>query len=240
MTEATVPGAQTLDDAAFFRKITTVLVVVIVLGFAQNALLGRAAYAYSLIWPHVHGAVMLAWLALHGFQARHAAAGNLAMHRKLGWLGAFLAVAVVGTMSYSGIAALRSGNVPPFFAPAYFLALTQVGAVVFGGLVFAAITRRSQSDYHRRLMTGALILLLNPALGRILPMPLMGGWGGWACLAIELLVVAVIAAHDTRKLGRIHPSTAMVGAILAMGEVLVALSATSPVIQGIAADIAGG
>lgn len=234
------PAVNKVGDAAWFRRFTTILAVFIVIGFAQNALLGRAAYSFGLIWPHVHGAVMISWLALHVFQVRHAAGGDLARHRKLGWIGAYFAVAVVGTMSYSGIAALRGGYVPPFFTPAYFLALTQVGAVVFGGLVFAAITRRSQTDYHRRLMAGSLILLTSPALGRLLPMPLIVPWGGWLILAIELVLVGVMALHDRRTIGRIHPSTATVGGILAMAEVLIALSATNRTVQELAATIAGG
>lgn len=239
--EATVaPGVSQVNDAAWFRRFTTILAVFIVFGFAQNALLGRAAYSYALFWPHVHGLVMISWLALHVFQARHAAGGDLARHRKLGWIGAYLAVAVVGTMSFSGIAALRGGYVPPFFTPAYFLALTQVGAVVWGGVVFAAITRRKETDYHRRLITGSLILLCNPALGRLLPMPLIMPWGNWLALAIELVLVGIIAMHDRRTIGRIHPSTATVGGILAMGEVLVSLAAVSPMVQHLAASIAGG
>lgn len=240
MDAAVAPAMDKVGDAAWFRRFTTILTVFIIACFALNALLGRAAYSYTLLWPHVHGLVMVSWLALHVFQARHAAGGDLARHRKLGWIGAYLAVAVVGTMSFSGVAALRGGYVPPFFTPAYFLALTQVGAVVFGGLVFAAITRRNETAYHRRLMTGALIGLANPALGRLLPMPLIAPWGGWVTLAILLALVGVMALHDRRTIGRIHPSTATVGGILAMTEVLVSLAATNRMVQELAASIAGG
>jgi hypothetical protein len=240
MVDSAFDRSRLVGDAALFRRFSTILAVFIVIAFAQNALLGRADYSLTLIWPHVHGLVMIAWLALFVYQVRAVAAGNLATHRRLGWLGAYLAVAVAATMSYAGIAALRGGVVPPFFTPAYFLALTQVGAVVFGGLVFAAITRRAETDYHRRLMAGSLILLTNPAMGRVLPMPLMGDWGGWVILVLELVLVGVIALHDRKILGRIHPSTATVGGILAMAEVLITLSGTSPLIRGLAADIAGG
>ncbi len=240
MDSAAVRVMDKVGDAAWFRRFSTVLAVFIIACFALNAVLGRASYSFGLIWPHVHGLVMVSWLALHVFQARHAAGGDLARHRKLGWIGAYLAVAVVGTMSFSGVSALRGGYVPPFFTPAYFLALTQVGAVVFGGLVFAAITRRGQTDYHRRLITGSLIAISSPALGRVLPMPLIAPWGGWLILAIQLGLVGIIALHDRRTIGRIHPSTATVGGILAMTEVLVTLAATNRMVQELAATIAGG
>ncbi|WP_310532791.1 adenylate cyclase [Novosphingobium sp.] len=240
MDSAAVPAMDKVGDAAWFRRFTTILAVFIVACFALNAVLGRAAYSYTLFWPHAHALVMISWLALHVFQARHAAGGDLARHRRLGWIGAYLAVIVVGSMSFSGVAALRGGYVPPFYSPAYFLALTQVGAVVFGGLVFAAITRRSQTDFHRRLITGSLIAIASPALGRVLPMPLIAPWGGWLILAIQLGLVGVMALHDRRTMGRIHPSTATVGGILAMTEVLVSLAATNRMVQELAASIAGG
>ncbi len=240
MDAALAPAMDKVGDAAWFRRFTTVLAVFIIACFALHALLGRTAYSYTLVWPHLHGLVMVSWLFLHIFQARHAAGGDLARHKRLGWIGAYLAVAVAGTMSYAGIAALRGGVAPPFFTPAYFLALTQVGAVVFGGLAFAAITRRGETDYHRRLMAGSLILLTNPALGRLLPMPLIMPWGGWLILAVELALVGVMALHDRKTIGRIHPSTATVGGILAMAEVLIALAATNRNVQELAASIAGG
>ncbi len=240
MVDNALDRSRLIGDAAFFRRYSTLLAVFIVIGFAQHALLGRAEYAYVLIWPHVHGFVMIAWLAVFVFQVRQAAAGNLALHRRMGWLGAYLTVAVAGTMSYAGIAALRGNVVPPFFAPAYFLALTQVGAVVFGGLVFAAITHRGQTDYHRRLMAGSMILLTNPALGRVVPMPLLGSWAGWVLVVIELALVGVIALHDRKTIGRIHPATATVGGVIIIAEVLVALSGMSPLVQGLASAISGG
>jgi len=234
------PAAGQSADSAYFARFATILSLFIIAAFMLNAVLGRAAYSYSLVWPHVHAVVMVAWLALHVVQARLATNGNLAQHRRLGWLGAYLTVAVVGTMSFAGIAAIRGGFLPPFFTEPYFLALTQVGAVVFGGLVFAAITRRTQTDYHRRLMTGSLILLTEPAFGRVLPMPMMVGWGEWAIMVIQLVFVGMIALHDRRTIGRVHPATATVGAIVAMAHVLIEVAAVSPMFQRIASDIAGG
>lgn len=231
---------QVRSDEKFFARFAIGLSAFILFGFVQFGLRGFVDYAKAPWWMHVHGAIMIAWLAAFCAQTILMANGNRAMHRKLGWLAAGLTVVVVAMACFVGIMAVRAHVQPPYFAPAYFLALTQVGAVVFGGLVFAAITRRTQTDYHRRLMAGSLVAVTEPALGRVLPMPFMIGWGEWAVLAVQLGLVAIVAVHDRRTLGRIHPATATVGAIIAMTHVLVELSATNPRIQGVAASIAGG
>ena len=228
------------SDERFFARFAIGLSAFIVLGFAQFGLRGFVDYANAPWWMHVHGAIMISWLAVFCIQATLVAKGNLAQHRKLGWIAAYLAVAVVGMGCFIGVMAIKTHVQPPFFTPPYFLALTQVGAVVFGGLVFAAITRRTQTDYHRRLMAGSLIALTEPALGRWLPMPFMVGWGEWVVLAIQLGFVAIIALHDRRTIGRIHPATATVGAIIAMMHVLVEVAALNPWVSGIAASIARG
>ena len=228
------------SDQPFFVRLSIFLSLLIAFGFAQFAARGYVDIAQVPVWVHLHALLMLVWLALFVTQNRLAASGNLALHRKLGWISAYLVVLLVGLGCFNGIMAIKLGRVPPIFTPPYFLALTQVGSVVFGGMVFAAITRRKQTDYHRRLMMGALIGITDPALGRILPMPLMTGWAGWAVLAVQLLFIAIMALHDRRVLGRVHPATATAGSIIAMTHVLVALAGINPYIGKLAAAIAAG
>lgn len=227
-------------DQAFFTKLSTWLAVFIVFGFVQWGLRGMVNYTHVPVWVHLHGLLMVAFLALFVMQNRLAGNGNLALHRKLGWTSAYLVAAIAGVACFTGVMAIKLHTVPPFFTDAYFLALVLVDAVVFAGLVFAAITRRKETEYHRRLMIGAVIILMEPALGRLLPMPFMNGMGEWVTMVIQLAVVAIMALHDRRVLGKIHPATATSGAIVAMSHVLIELSALNPTVQGIAASIAGG
>jgi hypothetical protein len=120
---------------------------------------------------------------------------------------------------------------PPFFTPAHFLALTVIESLVFGAMVAWAIRRRRTTDWHRRLMIGATILILEPALGRILPMPLMIGWFDIPICLMQLAVVGIVALYDRRTLGRIHPATKAVAAIvIAVRLTIYILSMTPPVI----------
>lgn len=194
-------------DQAFFTRFAIVLVLIIVFGFAQFALRGFVDYANAPVRAHFHGVVMLSWLALFVVQNRLIETGNVALHRRVGWIGVGLALVVAGTASYVGYAATLYGTKPPFFEPAYFLALTQLGAVWFAVLVGWAIARRRDTQWHRRLMFASLIAILEPAFGRILPMPLMMPWGETIVLIVQLIAFAVLMRHDRKVLGGVHPAT---------------------------------
>src|SRR3546814_8266965 len=87
-----------------------------------------------------------------------------------------LAIFITGLGIFTGVASLVLNRFPPFFTPPYFLALTVTESLVFGAMVAWAIRRRRATDWHRRLMIGAMIVILDTARGRLLPMPLLIGW----------------------------------------------------------------
>lgn len=213
---ATVAQAATRDQS-FWQKMMLGISLFIVFGFAQFALRGFVQPTTAPLYVHFHGVVMLAWLGLSVTQATLIRREDIALHRKLGWIGVLLAAAVVATGSYVGLQSVQTGRQPPFFSPPYFLALTQIGILFFAGLVAAAVAYRRQTEWHRRLMVGALIMIMEPALGRVLPMPFIMPWAGWVILAIQLGVFAVIVHHDQKVLGGVHPAT-----LLAMTFVIVA------------------
>ncbi len=226
-------------DQPFFVRMAWILATVIIIGFAQHAALGRVDIPAVPVWVHIHGLAMIAWLALFITQNRLAASGNIALHRKLGWITAFLACVIVGLGSFSGVMALQLGRTPPFFTDPYFLALTQIGVIAFGALVLTGVVNRRDTETHRRLMIGSTILILEPAFGRLLPMPLLGQDAGeWIIMAIQLGFVAAIALHDRRIIGRIHPATATVGAVVALAHVLVMLASRSAPVIALATTIA--
>jgi len=224
----------------FWQRMAIGLAVFIVIGFLQFALRGFVDPVAAPFWVHLHGVAMLSWLALLIAQPTLVSRDNLALHRRLGWIGAGLASLIVALGIYSGVASLVLGRFPPFFSPPYFLALTTVESLVFGLVVMAAIRRRAMTDWHRRLMIGATIVILEPALGRILPMPLMIGWSDIPVGIVQLAVVGIIALHDRRTLGRVHPATKIIAAVVvATRTTIYVLSMTSPVIA-LAARLAGG
>jgi len=171
---------------------------------------------------------MIAWLGIFVAQNLLVHKGELAIHRKLGRFSAVLAAAICVTIVMTGYHAVDIGRQPPFFSPPYFLALNLVGALAFGGMVAWAVALRKQVQWHRRIMLGAMFILLEPALGRLLPMPLIMPWGEWVTLAVQLLFVWVLARHDKKYLATVHPATMAVAAILILSHVAFEVLAVLP------------
>jgi hypothetical protein len=224
---ATLAQTRTRDQS-FWQKMMLGIALFIVFGFAQFGARGFVDYRAVPGFVHVHALVMLSWLALTVAQATFVARDNMVLHRKLGWVGAGLAVVVVGFSSWVAIMIVKAHHQPPVFAPPYFLARTQVGMLAFAGLIVAAIVRRRETEWHRRLMVGALVLLLEPALGRVLPMPLIMPYGEWAVLAVQLGVLAIVMRHDRRTIGAIHPATTSAVLVVALTHCIVELLAIAP------------
>ena len=223
----------------FWHRMAIGLAIFIVFGFLQFALRGFVDPVAAPFWVHLHGVAMLAWLALLIVQPTLVSRDNLALHRRLGWIGAGLALFITALGIFTGLASLVLNRFPPFFAPPYFLVLTTVESLVFGLMVWAAVRRRHTTAWHRRLMIGATIVILEPALGRILPMPLMIGWSDIPIGLIQLGVVGIIALYDRRTLGRVHPATKAIAAIVIAVRITIYLLAMTPPVIVLAERLAG-
>ncbi|MBW8753465.1 MAG: hypothetical protein JF595_04835 [Sphingomonadales bacterium] len=217
-----------IRDQSFWQKMMLGIAVFIVFGFAQFGARGLVDYRAVPFYIHVHALVMLAWLGLTVVQATLVARDNLALHRRLGWVGAVLAVVVVCFGSFVAIRIVQAHREPFFFTPPFFLALTQVGLLTFGGLIVAAIARRRETEWHRRLMLGALVMLMEPALGRTLPMPLIMPWGEWLALVVQLGVMGLVIRHDRKTIGRVHPATISAVLAIVVSHCIVEILAISP------------
>jgi hypothetical protein len=229
-----------MADQDYFTRFTIILALFIVFGFVQFSLRGFVDVRSAPLLTHLHGAFMVAWLGVVVAQNVLVHRGELGIHRKLGWLAAALvaAIAVLGvTVGFSAVAGQR---VPPFFSNPYFLALTMIEPIVFAGVVAWGVSLRRNTQWHRRAMLGATVIILEPALGRLLPMPLMGGWGEWAILALQMLVLAVLAAHDRKVIGKAHPVTLGLMAIVATMHLAISGLSIFPPFAAFAETLAAG
>lgn len=218
----------------FWQRMAIGLALFIVFGFLQFALRGFVDPVAAPFWVHLHGVLMLAWLGLLIVQPTLVSQGNFARHRQLGRIGGLLALFITCLGIFTGVASLMLNRFPPFFSPPYFLALTVTESLVFGVMVAWAIRRRRATDWHRRLMIGATIIILEPALGRLLPIPLMGPWAEPAVALCQLAVVAIIASYDQRSRGAVHPATWAVAAIVIATRVAISLLSMAPPVIALA------
>ncbi len=225
-------------DQRFFTRMATFVAILIVFAFAQFSLRGMVDWRSAPWTTHLHGIAMLGWLAVFVVQNRLAQHGQLALHRRLGRMAAVLAAATVVLGCVAGVTALQRASVPPFFSQAYVLGLTQFEALGFGGFVLVALLQRRNTEVHRRLMFGALVLITEPAFGRLLPMPFLGGWGGWLQVVLQMALMAAIALHDRRVGGRVQAATLWSAVVIVAIHGLVEFGATTTFMIDLAARIA--
>lgn len=224
---------------SFWQKTAIGMTVFILFGFFQWAARGFVDIRAVPPWVHVHALVMVGWLALFIVQPTLVKRDALAWHRRLGWIGMGLAALIVALGTFASIMAIRLSHVPPFFTPAYFLALTYVELTAFVGMLVAAVRSRRDTQAHRRFIVGANVLLMEPAYGRILPMPLLGSWGETVGMFIQLGVLVLVARHDERTLGHVHRATVTAMVVVAAVHSLIEFLARLPVTAHLAAAVAG-
>ena len=226
------------DDQRFFNRFALALALLIVFSFAQFALRGFSRPVTAPWWVHLHGGLMLGWLGLLVAQNVLAQNGSLAVHRKLGWAGAALVLAIVVLGSFTGFKALELHRFPPFFTAAYFLGLSVFGVWIFGAMVAWAVARKRDTQWHRRLMLGATVLLLEPAFGRLLPMPLLMPYGEAVTMLLQLGAIGVLMRHDRRVLGRVHPASIAAAAVVVTAHATFELFSHLSAAQAFASSIA--
>jgi hypothetical protein len=193
------------SDDRFFLVSALVMAATIVAGFSLQFAAGRSSFSAPPL-VHAHALVFMGWVVIYVSQSVLATTGGLRLHRKLGWLAAAWMVPMLFLGCAVTIALVRAGRVPFFFTPLQFIALDVFSLFAFVGLMIAGIVYRRRTQWHRRLNFCAMTLLLAPAVGRLLPMPLLIPYSFEAVLlAIILFPIAGMIA-DIRRTGKIHPA----------------------------------
>jgi hypothetical protein len=193
------------SEERFFFTLACTMAAIIVAGFSVNLAAGRSTFAVPPIY-HVHAAVFFSWVGLFVAQSWLVASGNLALHRRLGWSSAILVPVMVALGMAITIASLRRNGGPFFFDANEFLISNPIGLLTFAGLVAAAVRMRRRTDWHRRLMMGAMASLMGPGFGRLLPTPLLVPWAWEIASTAGMVFVLAGMIRDKRRLGRIHPA----------------------------------
>jgi hypothetical protein len=204
------------SEERFFFRMACLMAVVIVAGFVMNLAMGRSTFSVPIVY-HVHAFVFFTWLVIYVAQNGLVSSGNLAMHRRLGWISVVWVPLMLVLAFAIMFTSLRRTGGPFFFDQNEFMFANTLGLFAFGGLVFAAVAKRRQTDWHRRLMFSAMTFLTGPGLGRLLPMPLLIPNAWRIMIAATLIFPAIGMIADLRRNGRVHAAWYWgVGAIVGM------------------------
>ncbi len=189
----------------FYLAMSLVLVAIVVFGFSHTVPFDLAAPDFPMLLM-VHAGVFTAWVLLFVAQPALVVRGSLRLHRRLGWLGAGLAVAMLVVGGLALLLALWSDHVPDFYPHGLFLVRGFLALALFAGLVVAGVALRRRGEWHKRLMLCAAIVVVGPGLERALPIPLLGAvWPLVADGVLDLLALAGPAV-DWIVRGRVHPA----------------------------------
>jgi hypothetical protein len=206
-------------EERFFMTAALAMAAVVVVGFSLNAAMGRSSFS-APVSVHVHALLFMGWMVLYLIQNALVATGNVAVHRRLGWLSALWIPAMIAAALYVIVAMVRRGTVPFFFTPISFLTFDTMILASFAGLAATAIRLRRRTDWHRRLMFCAMAALTGPGFGRLLPMPLLVPVAAEVAVAASLVFPAWGMVSDRRRLGRVHPAWAWGIAAIVGGQLL--------------------
>lgn len=211
----------------FITKLAIAMALTVVAGFTMQLAMGRSTFA-SPVRVHAHAVTFMGWVALFVTQTQLATRGPLALHRKLGWIGAGWMIVMLGTAMTVIVAMARGGTVPFFFTPRQFLIADPATLICFVALTGTAIALRRETDWHARLHVCGMAAIIAPAFGRLLPMPLLTPYAFEAAVAAGLAFPLAGAIRDQRVTGRVHPAWWFGIAAIVVTMVLADLVAYSP------------
>jgi hypothetical protein len=204
----------------FYVGIALAITLTVFAGFSRSYFLKAHFGTPELsLLLHLHGLVFTSWVLLFLAQTTLVAARRTDIHRRLGVLGAVLALLVVVMGTATAIIRVRQGAAPlPGVSGLSFLAVPLFDMLVFAILVGAALYYRHRADVHKRLITLGTIALLGAPIAR-LPLSIMKA-GPPAFFGLMDLFIVACLFYDLTTRRRIHPATAWGGLLIVASQPL--------------------
>lgn len=208
----------------FFLVMGLVLLAIVIGGFVPPMFARPGGIASMPLLLHVHGLVFVSWFLLFCTQARLAGSGNIELHMRLGKASVLIAAAMIimGYFVIRGAYANLDWNIAgmPGAASVMFPFTDILNFTIVYSL---ALAHRRNPAAHKRLMLLAGILIIDPAVARLV----MTLGAALPMIAIlELLLFAALFTYDV--VTRRRPSWT---SVLGIGLFAAALAAKLTVSQ---------
>ncbi len=203
---ATSPAlASRLRDRRFYLFITILTAALVFTGFARTFYLnGLFAKLHLPSLFILHGVVFSSWLIVVVTQSFLISAKQVRIHKKLGYASIAIVIAMFALGWIMSVQAAQRGFTPPGGPPPLaFLAFQLFGLFAFVGLITAAYLLRNRPETHKRLMVGATILLLTPAVARIFLLFTTNAILP-RTLGVQLALLLACMAYDLATRKRVH------------------------------------
>ncbi|HEX8492547.1 MAG TPA: hypothetical protein VF658_06870 [Pyrinomonadaceae bacterium] len=208
-------------ERLFYTGMAVAFILTVFVGFARTYYL-RPYFGTPSLTPllHLHGIVFTSWLVLLLTQTALVAANRTDVHRRLGAVGATLAVLMILIGTATAIIRAKIVDVPPGApSPLVFLTIPLGDMLVFSILVGAAFYFRRRGDIHKRLMLLATIAILPAATAR-LPFAFIQQIGPLAFFGLADLFIVACLLYDLIARRRFHRATVWGGLLIVISHPL--------------------
>jgi hypothetical protein len=208
-------------ERLFYTGMAVAFLFIVFAGFARTYYL-RPYFGTPQLTPllHLHGLIFTSWIVLLLAQTLLVATKRTAVHRRLGWAGAALAVLMILVGATTAVMRAKIIEVPPGSpSPLVFLTIPLGDMLVFALLIGAGFYYRRRLDVHKRLMLLATIAILPAAVAR-LPLDFIQQVGPLAFFGLSDLFILVILLNDLLTRGRPHRATVWGGLLVIVSHPL--------------------
>ncbi len=186
----------------FFFWMALALIAIVVSGVSLVAFSRPGGPMATPLFLHFHGAVFLGWFVLLAFQAWLMGAGQAALHKRLGQASFTLAVAIV----IVGYLVVRFAVHKPAMTiagrPAIIGAVFPIWDIINFTIAYTlGLANKSNAAAHKRFMLCAAMLMIDPAMARLV----FGlGLPGNLILVAELALFLALIVYDLVTRRRPH------------------------------------
>lgn len=206
---------------SFFLCMAIVGLLTVLIGFAKTFIIPVANNEFKApLIIHIHGAFAFAWIILFLVQTSLIHFHKYRIHQLLGYSGIFIAAGVMITMIPAALHVVTRDLNQGIGETAYSSLLGVItSGLLFFSLVAAAITKRNNTEAHKRLMLLATIVVLWPAWFRFrhyfpsVPRPEI-----WFALVLADSLIVIAWIWDKLKNGNIHPVLKYVGLFIILEQ----------------------
>jgi hypothetical protein len=199
-------GVRSIFDKYFYFAMAVLIALAVVGGFS-NTIRDNLLHPIhpSIARPPIlyfHATLFFAWIAFFVFQTSLVRSHNVQLHRRTGWWGLALGVAMIIVGVATAIIMRKYRLAHDSTETPAFLSIPFNDLSEFAVALALGITWRKNREFHRRLMLLATIGLTGAAFAR-LPLPMMQN--PWYFYIFTDVLVLIAVLRDLLLTHRVHP-----------------------------------
>lgn len=208
------------DERRFYGRMAIAMAVIVFIGFAPSFYL-RGLIPFPRPNPSMtplilaHGIVFSGWIALFYAQTRLVAANRRDLHMRLGLAGFGLGLVMLCMMVVVSVQQIARATQPPYIDPVSFSAVPLISIPAFVIFLWMGWANRRDAQVHKRFMLLSALLMMEPAIGRMIFFP-PSYVGQYASSVVAWATVVPLMLWDRRSTGTVHWVTRFGAILMAM------------------------